>query len=415
MKNNNFELNFNYFESDNFLHSLFYKENEELPTTLTINLLNKVKSLEELTSDIVSIIEKYQETDILDLKCSIFNTNSVYYSDDEEYDKSSGDIVYNLNGDAVEVDNNLIYNKNISDGDNIIYETLIRVRCGKNIINNGVKTFIKLPTFFLRIYLNKIIISYDNNCFHKEIVEKIKEYYNTTLYVKVPHNKRIYLISKEHYGFAFITSKIKATDNFDVNKLYNDDFNVIDKEINDFIESKENKSGLIILHGLQGTGKTTYIRNLINKYDKRFIYLPNDLAHYLSEPSFISFISEQAKDSVIILEDCENLLRDRKASQYVNEGLVNILNISDGLLGDNLNLKFICTFNNDFENIDKALMRKGRLMAKYEFKELCLEKTNNLLKELYGEDIKSNKSLSLSDIFNYNKAEYKKETSKIGF
>ena len=411
MQNNNFELNFNQFDYETFLHSLFYKENEELPTTLVIELLNKVKSLEEITSDIIAIIEKYQEKQSLILKYSIFNRKGVYYSTDEQPEEVSEDAVYNLNGDIVGIDNNLKYNKNISDGDDVIYETLMRVRCEKH----DAKEHVKLPSFILRLYLNKITIDYDNTCFHKEIVEEIKKYYNTTLYVKIPHSKRIYLISKEHYGFAFITSKIKATDNFDVNKLYNDDFNVIDKEINDFIESKENKSGLIILHGLQGTGKTTYIRNLINKYDKRFIYLPNDLAHYLSEPSFISFISEQAKDSVIILEDCENLLRDRKTSQYVNEGLVNILNISDGLLGDNLNLKFICTFNNDFENIDKALMRKGRLMAKYEFKELCLEKTNNLLKELYGEDIKSNKPLSLSDIFNYNKAEYKKETSKIGF
>ena len=43
-------------------------------------------------------------------------------------------------------------------------------------------------------------------------------------------------------------------------------------------------------------------------------------------------------------------------------------------------------------------------------------KTNNLLKELYGEDIKSDKPLSLADIFNYNtKNVFKEEKKKIGF
>ena len=34
------------------------------------------------------------------------------------------------------------------------------------------------------------------------------------------------------------------------------------------------------------------------------------------------------------------------------------------------------------QSIDKALMRKGRLAAKYKFDELSLEKTNRILKEL---------------------------------
>ena len=55
-----------------------------------------------------------------------------------------------------------------------------------------------------------------------------------------------------------------------------------------------------------------------------------------------------------------------------------LLNITDGLLSDWLNIQLICSFNSDISKIDSALMRKGRLIAKYEFKELEVEKANAL-------------------------------------
>lgn len=223
-------------------------------------------------------------------------------------------------------------------------------------------------------------------------------------------------LCKNNVGFYLDNLDVNKTDNFNIGKYYNDDFAKIDEIINDALSKNNKKSGLIILHGLQGTGKTTYIRNLINNIQKNFVYLPSEMVSYLTKPEFISYMRENLKDYVIILEDCENLLKDRQNNSFFNEGLVNILNIADGLIGDGLNIKFICTFNNEYSSIDKALTRKGRMICQYEFKELCLEKTNNLLKELYGEDIKSDKPLSLADIFNYNTENiFKKEKKKIGF
>jgi ABC-type Mn2+/Zn2+ transport system ATPase subunit len=64
------------------------------------------------------------------------------------------------------------------------------------------------------------------------------------------------------------------------------------------------------LHGKQGTGKTTYIRHLINLGKKRMIYMSGDLVDKLSDPSFITFIRQQ-KNSIFIVEDCEELLSSR--------------------------------------------------------------------------------------------------------
>jgi len=55
-----------------------------------------------------------------------------------------------------------------------------------------------------------------------------------------------------------------------------------------------------------------------------------------------------------------------------------LLNISDGLLYDCLNIQIICSFNIDIIKVDSALLRKGRLIAKYEFKELEVAKAQAL-------------------------------------
>ncbi|MGO8056094.1 hypothetical protein, partial [Rhizobium leguminosarum] len=67
---------------------------------------------------------------------------------------------------------------------------------------------------------------------------------------------------------------------------------------------------------------------------------------------------------------------DRK---YNNSSSVsNLLNISDGLLADFLNVQLVCTFNSSLTFIDTALLRKGRLIAKYEFGKLGITKAQLL-------------------------------------
>lgn len=119
------------------------------------------------------------------------------------------------------------------------------------------------------------------------------------------------------------------------------------------------------------------------------------------------------KESVIILEDCETLLQDRATS---NQKISTLLNISDGIIGDSLKLKFICTFNSDLTTIDKAILRKGRLKIKYEFKKLKADKVQALGKEL-GKNL-PNEDMALCDIFNYeedNNGNQVNRPNKIGF
>ena len=193
-------------------------------------------------------------------------------------------------------------------------------------------------------------------------------------------------------GFDTIPLEIKKQ-SVDIETNYNDD--LPNREILEFLASKE--SGLLILHGIPGTGKTSYIRHLMyTLFKKEFLVLDNSVFNYITDSSFISLLMDY-KDAVIILEDCESMLTDRTQG---NNRLSALLNLSDGIIGDSFNFKFICTFNANIGKIDKALLRKGRMKLKYEFKELSAEKTKALAQKL-GKDIKEDKPMTLANIYNY--------------
>jgi hypothetical protein len=90
--------------------------------------------------------------------------------------------------------------------------------------------------------------------------------------------------------------------------------------------------------------------------------------------------------------------------------------MSDGLLGDALKLKFICTFNADLKDIDTAISRKGRLIAEYEFKELTENKVK-LLNEKHNIGIPDDeiKNMTIGDVFHYKSMGFVKEKKRIGF
>lgn len=177
----------------------------------------------------------------------------------------------------------------------------------------------------------------------------------------------------------------------------------------------EPKSSISIFHGIPGTGKTTFIRSLVANNPKlKFYWLDSRMLNQMTDESFVSFLIEHPK-AIYILEDCEGLLRDR--GEYGNSPLSSLLNISDGMLGDSLDVKFICTFNADLQKIDPAVLRKGRLKVKYEFKELCADKVKALSEKL-GIDIPEVKPMPLCEVYNYkqdNGAKAQPPRRKVGF
>lgn len=237
----------------------------------------------------------------------------------------------------------------------------------------------------------------------RQIIDDLSKFYVSPELKKDTYRR---LCFSSDRGFYLQDGKVKAPSVLDIPKVYNDDFLPEHERIENFITEKD-KSGLIILHGEKGTGKSCYIKNLIHSHPEiKFVYVPAQIVTLITDPSFGSFLAT-LNNHVIVLEDCENAIRDRKNGDTAASVSL-LLNMTDGILSDDLGIKFICTFNEDIKDIDEALLRKGRLVSKYEFTKLCPEKTAVLLDDL-GYGVPENEGvhgMTLADIFHIEDPDY---------
>lgn len=121
----------------------------------------------------------------------------------------------------------------------------------------------------------------------------------------------------------------------------------------EIIDELKKDKGILLFHGKPGTGKTSYVKSLpLYAKDKKFIFVPPAFGETLSSPEFLTFMINH-KNSVLIIEDAESALRTRKDGR--NNAVSNLLNITDGILQELLNIQVICTLNCKIEEIDDAI------------------------------------------------------------
>lgn len=265
--------------------------------------------------------------------------------------------------------------------------------------------------FFIEIFLNgesevadsHIDLYCKDNCIDN-VLSTIKPYFK-----KSKKREKIDFGVATFNGSSIYTSYYDyEPKNIDIDLNYNDDFKIPYEKMCEVIE-QEDKTGLILLYGEPGTGKSSVIKNLITKFNEtEFVFVDGSLLSNASQNSLISYFIEN-QNTVFILEDCEKVLLSRE--EGFNPIINTLLNITDGIIGDVLGIKLICTFNTSLSKIDKALLRKGRLSLKYEFKKLKADKASKIL----GKEIKED--MTLADIYNYDEEnDYsKKSKTKIGF
>ncbi|PZF72097.1 AAA family ATPase [Taibaiella soli] len=222
--------------------------------------------------------------------------------------------------------------------------------------------------------------------------------------------REVNLVVSESGELTLKAMEIKRT-KLDFDLYYEDDFKAVDQTIKKRLAQKDDK-GIVLLHGLPGTGKTTYLRHLIGQLKKRVMFLSPNIAGDLTHPSFIDLLIDNP-DSVIIIEDAENIIMDRRINN--SSAVSNLLNISDGLLADFLNVQLICTFNSPLTMVDEALLRKGRLIAKYEFGKLSVDKSQRLSNHL-GYHTVVCKPMTVAEITNQTEHEFQtRQKALIGF
>jgi len=245
----------------------------------------------------------------------------------------------------------------------------------------------------------------------EKMVEQIAKELNQIRDKRRVSAPEISLLVSTSYGLD--TKELKITKpQLKIEDNYNDDFLEVHKIIHKRLNSKNDK-GLVLLHGKPGTGKTSYIRYLVGSVRKKVIFLPPNLAAAITNPDLLSVLIDEP-NSIFVIEDAENIITDREIEG--NSPVSALLNLSDGLLSDCLNIQIICSFNTDLSKVDNALLRKGRLIAKYEFKELAADKAQQLSNKL-GFDAVIDRPMNLTDIYNQQEINFQSEnpSKKIGF
>ena len=208
-------------------------------------------------------------------------------------------------------------------------------------------------------------------------------------------------------GQFYLQTKSLPPVTLDIENSYHTDFS-LPKTI-ELIKGK--KSGLFIFKGIPGSGKSFLLKYLCQETEKKFLYISPSEIHLLLDSRFNTFAFANLQNAVIVIEDAEKVLEDRALGGSHFTSL--ILNLTSGVFGDILNCQIICTLNTA-DNIDVALLRKGRLLASVNFENLPIEKANKV-KEALGVNLEITAPIALTDIYNWEDNQVIKQKTKIGF
>lgn len=145
--------------------------------------------------------------------------------------------------------------------------------------------------------------------------------------------------------------------------------NYTDSQLNAFsaivenFKKKDPSGRLVVIDGPPGSGKSHFLRGLITEMkDAQFVMIPPSMVGSLGDPTFIGAFSEFAESGepiILVLEDAEQVLATRMSDNI--EQINGLLNLTDGMYGDMLNVRILATTNVKKIDLDPAVVRSGRL------------------------------------------------------
>jgi hypothetical protein len=177
------------------------------------------------------------------------------------------------------------------------------------------------------------------------------------------------------------------------------------KYIDDYLASQ---ASVLILIGPPGTGKTTFIKNIIERSGTtaRVAY---DCKVLEDDGFFASFV--ESNDNIMVMEDSDAFLQPREDG---NTMMHKFLNVSDGLISAP-NKKIVFSTNlPKVSDIDPALLRTGRCFDTLHFRALTRKEAQAVIQEAGTGTLRDHDTMTLAEIFGQQPSGEKRGTS-IGF
>ncbi len=170
--------------------------------------------------------------------------------------------------------------------------------------------------------------------------------------------------------------------------------NVINKIEKLFKQLEDTQNGIVVLHGIQGSGKTWLVRSILTEMKKRRAVVCSPPMVFLNDAGKLDNVMSNFKKSLLVFEDIGDLLTMDSSSNHI-DARANLLNVSEGLLSLVADSIILITFNTDIKKIDPAIIRPGRCLANIEVGNLSFEHSQKLV----GDIKLSKREYTLAEIY----------------
>lgn len=155
------------------------------------------------------------------------------------------------------------------------------------------------------------------------------------------------------------------------------------------------KANVLLLIGEPGTGKSNFIRQMMEHrgYENVPYLIDNELL--LLDPMLISYLQGQKEMQLMIAEDADNFVAKREDH---NKSMVGLLNMSSGIAAGNTKI-ILSTNLSNINKVDAALVRPGRCFKILTFEKLTTEQATDIGAEM-DIDIPYESDMTLAEVLN---------------